>query len=160
MRTAIRQTSTRRKCRAEKCAGRFVATSTSPPIPRALLSPMSGDSLNLEGAADQSFRVTYRPTTDVGRRYGHLRVCSCRTTESFDSILLAVNTGRDTFFETNFGTVDTLLGTNGVAEGATSTLYHRVLASDGSNYRPSAPATITLTRNVIVRYRQLPAGRL
>lgn len=128
------------------------------PDASSILSPMSGDSLNLAGAADQAFRVSYSPTTDVDGDTV-IYVWQLSTTEAFDTILFAMNTGRDTFFETDFGTVDTLLATNGIAEGATTTLYHRVLASDGSNYRPSAPSTITLTRNLVVgTSNYLPEG--
>jgi hypothetical protein len=75
------------------------------------------------------------------------------TDEDFENLVLVVNTGRDTFFASDFGTVDSLLAGAGVDAGASTTVYHRVLSSDGSNFRSSEPASLTLTRGALVGNR-------
>ena len=123
-----------------------------------IVSPMDGDSLTLEGSNQQEFRVSYMPSTDPDGDTV-IYVWQLAMDENFDTILFAANTGRDTFFSTNFGTVDVLLDSFGVDTNATATLYHRVLASDGSNFTPSEGASITLTRDSIVSNRNfLPEG--
>ena len=129
-----------------------------PPDSTRILSPMEGDSLTLEGSNQQLFRVSYAPTTDPDGDTV-IYVWQLSMDENFDTVLFAANTGRDTFFETNFGTVTALLDSAGVMDSMSVTLYHRVLASDGSNYRPSDALSINLTRGNIVGTRDfLPAG--
>ena len=123
-----------------------------------ILSPMDGDSLTLEGSDQQAFRVSYAPTTDPDGDTV-IYVWQLAMDENFDSILFGANTGRDTFFETDFGTVATLLDSAGLAMDSSVTLYHRVLASDGSNYRASEAISIFLNVGDIVGTRDfLPAG--
>ena len=128
------------------------------PDSTSILSPMDGDSLTLEGSNQQAFRVSYAPTTDPDGDTV-IYVWQLAMDESFDSILFGANTGRDTFFETNFGTVAALLDSAGLAMDSSVTLYHRVLASDGSNYRASEAVSIFLNVGDIVGTRDfLPAG--
>ena len=123
-----------------------------------ILSPMDGDSITLMGSNQQEFRATYMPVTDPDGDTV-IYVWQLATDENFDTVIFAANTGRDTFFSTNFGTVDVLLDSAGVDTNATATLYHRVLASDGSNFTPSEGAAVTLTRDSIVSNRNfLPEG--
>ena len=123
-----------------------------------ILSPMDGDSLTLAGSNQQAFRVSYAPTTDPDGDTV-IYVWQLAMDENFDSILFGANTGRDTFFETDFGTVATLLDSAGLAMDSNVTLYHRVLASDGSNYRASEAVAILLNVGDIVGTRDfLPAG--
>ncbi|WP_420460033.1 CHRD domain-containing protein [Neolewinella sp.] len=129
-----------------------------PPDSTSILSPMDGDSLTLEGSNQQAFRVSYAPTTDPDGDTV-IYVWQLAMDENFDSILFGANTGRDTFFETNFGTIATLLDSAGLAMDTNMTFYHRVLASDGSNYRPSEAVAISLNVGDIVGTRDfLPAG--
>ncbi|CAH1002052.1 hypothetical protein LEM8419_02967 [Neolewinella maritima] len=129
-----------------------------PPLASRILAPLDGDTLAIGGSNQQPFRVNYAPTTDPDGDTV-IYVWQLAADADFDSVLFAANTGRDTFFETNFGTVATLLDSAGVNLGDTATLYHRVLASDGSNYRPSAGVSIKLGRDSIVGTRDfLPLG--
>ncbi len=129
-----------------------------PPAMSMILSPSDGDSLNLEGASTLPFRVTYLPTTDPDMDTV-IYVWQLATDEDFENVLFGANTGRDTFFSTDFGTVAALLDGAGVISDTTLTLYHRVLASDGSNYTPSEAAQVVIARGDIVGTRNLlPAG--
>ena len=144
--------------RSGEARGQIRGELNLPPDSTRIVSPMDGDSLTLEGSNQQAFRVSYAPTTDPDGDTV-IYVWQLAMDENFDTILFGANTGRDTFFETNFGTIATLLDSAGVMTGGMATLYHRVLASDGSNYRPSEPVTITLNVGDIVGTRDfLPAG--
>ena len=57
-----------------------------------------------------------------------------------------------------FGQLDTLLLNLGVAEGASTTVYHQAWTSDGSLLTPSAYSAVTIIRKMIVSARELPAG--
>ena len=123
-----------------------------------IMSPADGDSLNLAGASSQQFRVGYMPATDPDMD-SVIYIWQLATDTAFENIVFGANTGRDTFFTTDFGTVGMLLDSADVATDSTVTLYHRVLASDGSNYTPSEPATLVLTRGNLVGTRDfLPEG--
>ncbi len=129
-----------------------------PPAMSMILSPADGDSLSLEGASTLPFRVTYASTTDPDMDTV-IYVWQLAADEDFETVLFGANTGRDTFFSTDFGTVAALLDGAGVISDTTLTLYHRVLASDGSNYTPSAAASVVITRGNIVSTRDLlPEG--
>ena len=125
-----------------------------PPMATEILSPADGDSLALAGANTQAFRVTYAPTTDPDMDTV-IYVWQLATDADFANVIFGANTGRDTFFETNFGTVATLLDSNAVSTDSTITLYHRVLASDGSNFTPGEGAALTLARDTIVGTRNV-----
>ncbi len=138
--------------------GQVLGELNLPPVASMILSPVDGDSLNLEGASTEEFRVTYMPATDPDMDTV-IYIWQLSADEAFENVLFAANTGRDTFFTTDFGTVGTLLDSADVATDSTITLYHRVLASDGSNYSPSEPASVTLIRGNIVGTRDfLPEG--
>lgn len=129
-----------------------------PPAASMILSPMDGDSLSITGNNTDTFRVSYEPVMDMDGDTV-IYVWQLATDADFDSVIFAANTGRDTFFMTDLGTIDTLLGANDVMKNDTVTLYHRVLASDGSNHRPSEGASITLNRGDLVGSRDyLPKG--
>ncbi|NJB85096.1 hypothetical protein GGR26_000841 [Lewinella marina] len=138
--------------------GQILAELNRPPAASNIMEPADGADVELSGAANQEFRVTYATTTDPDRDTV-VYIWQVSTNPAFDNIIFAENTGRDTFFTTDFATVDTLLAANGVAVGNSVTIYHRVLASDGSNHRAGPGASVTLTRGDLVGIREyLPAG--
>ncbi len=65
------------------------------------------------------------------------------------AILVDGAVGGATRFETTFGAVDGILAGAGVEAGGTATVYHRVVATDGTNFDASAPSAVTLTRGVV-----------
>lgn len=124
----------------------------------AIVRPADGSTLDLVGNGNQEFRAVYTGSTDADGDT-IVYVWQLATDEDFGNIIFSANTGRDTFFSTDFSTVDVLLDSNSVALGATIKLYHRVLASDGSNYRAGVPASIEITRNVVTGTRNyVPLG--
>ena len=57
-----------------------------------------------------------------------------------------------------FGALDTLLASLGVADGASVTVFHRAVTTDGSLLTPGGLAEVTLVRRMEVSAAQLPAG--
>lgn len=123
-----------------------------------IVSPAEGDTLTLEGNGNQEFRVTYTPATDPSGDTV-VYIWQLATDENFEDVIFGANTGQDTFFVTDIGTVDVLLDSAGVATSDSATVYHRILASDGSNYRPGTARSVRLVRGEVVGVRTyLPAG--
>ncbi len=121
-------------------------------------SPGSGDSLSLEGSSSQEFRVTYSSAMDP-QGDTVVYIWQLATDAEFQNVIFASNTGRDTFFTTDFGTVDVLLDSAGVATADSALVYHRVLASDGSNYQPGGVDSVLLVRGNLTGTRNfLPEG--
>jgi hypothetical protein len=138
--------------------GQLVGELNLAPLASMIVAPADGAELTLEGRTDSVFMATYASTTDPSGD-SIMYIWQLATDEAFENLVLAVNTGRDTFFATDYGTVDSLLAQVGVDTGATATVYHRVLASDGSNFTPSAGASVVLTRGDLVGNRDFrPLG--
>ncbi|MGB3800290.1 MAG: CHRD domain-containing protein, partial [Lewinella sp.] len=123
--------------------GQMLGELNLPPDMSMIVSPMDGDTLTLEGNSSQEFRVNYTPVTDPSGDTV-VYIWQLATDEDFNDVLFAANTGQDTFFLTDIGTVDVLLDSAGVEMADSATVYHRVLTSDGSNYRPSDASSVRL----------------
>ena len=63
--------------------------------------------------------------------------------------MVNASTGAETSFMADFATLDALLADLGVDIGATVTVYHRVLVSDGSEQTASEPKSAMLERGQI-----------
>ena len=129
-----------------------------PPLASSVLAPMDGDTLDIDGGNNDSFTVTFAPTTDPDQDTV-IYVWQLATDADFTTIIYGGNGGRDTSFTADFGTLDMLLDDNGVEVADSVTLYHRVLASDGSNYTPSEAAMVRLVRGTVTGLQQFrPEG--
>ncbi|PPK86214.1 CHRD domain-containing protein [Neolewinella xylanilytica] len=144
--------------RSGEARGQMLGELNLAPSMSSILSPANGDTLTLEGNSSQEFRVSYSPATDPSGDTV-VYIWQLATDEDFEDVLFAANTGQDTFFTTTIGTVDVLLDSAGVATSDSATVYHRVLASDGSNYRPGEASTVRLVRGQLVGVQTfLPEG--
>ncbi len=101
------------------------------PASTSFLTPGSGDTISIEGDPGQAFALTWSPSDDPnGNRVVYLWQLSLES--EFEMPLISVNTGESTAFGTTFGVVDSLLSLLGLDSGESVTLYHRIVASDGS----------------------------
>lgn len=119
------------------------------PTMSMIQSPMDGDSILIEQDSTQTFAATFSSATDPNGD-SVVYAWQLAADENFETIIFAANTGTDSTFVTDFATVYQLLSDNGVDEDQSITLYHRALASDGSNHRPGPGSEVVLTRAVIV----------
>lgn len=128
------------------------------PNPSSITSPVDGAMLTLEGAAEQAFVATWEAVTD---RDGDeiIYVWQLATDAEFTNLVFGIVVDTATNFTTDFGTVDALLADAGVPAGGTITVYHRVVAGDGSNHYSSAGKSVVLTRGTLVGVEDnQPAG--
>lgn len=138
--------------------GQLLGELNLPPAMSQLRTPADGAELLLEGGTNQNLRVSYQPVTDPDQD-SVIYIWQLATDADFTDVVFAINTGRDTFFSVTYGAVDTLLAGAGVPAEGTVELYHRVLASDGSNYTTGTGATISLTRGELTGTRDFrPRG--
>ncbi|MBB4077609.1 hypothetical protein GGR28_000210 [Lewinella aquimaris] len=138
--------------RSGEARGQVLGELNLPPAASSITSPTEGDSLDLAGDADEMLRVIYESTTDVDGDTV-IYIWQLAADSLFENVLFASNTGRDTFFDSDYATLDTLLVGSGILAGTPTAIYHRVLASDGSNYRPGPASSIVVTRGDIVGTR-------
>jgi hypothetical protein len=66
------------------------------------------------------------------------------TDEMFDSTVVLLNVGRETALQISYGQIGNLLDLLGVETGDTTTVFHRVVTSDGSVMTPGMGASLTI----------------
>ncbi len=118
------------------------------PTAPELTSPDNDVTLSLEGSSNTAFEATWNTASDTnGNELAYIWQAS--TDAQFNNIIVNANVGASGSFETTFGTLDTLLADLGVEVGATATIYHRVVATDGSDEMESEPRSANLDRGMV-----------
>ncbi len=128
--------------------GQLTSEANTFPETSMILAPADNAAITLAGLPTEPFTATYAGSMDMDSD-SIAYIWQLAADANFETVLFAANTGQDTFFTTDFGTVDLLLESASVAVGATVTLYHRVLVSDGSNNTASEGAAVVITRGVV-----------
>lgn len=117
------------------------------PEPDAVIeAPASGATVVIEGDPATPFTVDWAPATDRDRVVYRWQVA---TGVAFANIVVNENALWYRSFSTDYGTIDGLLASLGVEVGESITLFHRVVASDGSVATPGPTAMIMLTRGTL-----------
>ncbi len=125
------------------------------PASVAFVSPESGDTIVISGDLSSPFVAEWDPSDDPnGDRVVYIWQLS--TSSDFSSAVISVNTGENTSFETTFGVVDTLLSTLGIDSGEVVTIYHRILASDGSLVSGATVDSIYLVKGIATSIKENP----
>ncbi len=128
-----------------------------PTADAAITAPAEGTALTVEGDPETEFRAQWSAATDPNNN-PVAYIWQLSAEENFSTILLESNVGTERAFVSTLGAVAGILQDAGVAVGSTITLYHRVLATDGSLITmPAESASVVLTRGVITSIRQLAA---
>jgi hypothetical protein len=112
----------------------------------AITSPMDGMTVLLEGAATDDFTATWSTATDETEV---AYIWQLSTDADFNNIIVNQNVGASTSFTTDFGTVDALLESLDVLVGIPTTVYHRVVTSDGSLSAASEASAVVLVRGLV-----------
>lgn len=128
--------------------GQLLASANVAPPMAAIDSPTDGTRLTLQGGASTVFRATWMPVNDANANPVVYR-WQLSATSDFAAPLVDARVD-ETAFETTFGALDVLLAGAGVAAGTETTLYHRVLASDGSRQAVGEASTVLVTRGTLV----------
>lgn len=128
--------------------GQVLLASNFAPGTPMLISPDDDATLSLEGESSTSFEATWDAVSDTnGNDIAYIWQLS--TDADFENIVVNANVGSETAFQTDFGTLDELLGDLGVDVGGSTTVYHRVVATDGSDEAMSEPRTANLERGMV-----------
>ena len=128
--------------------GQVLFSSNFAPSMPILTGPADDATLSLEGAATTAFEATWEAASDSnGNELAYIWQLS--TDAEFSNIVVNANVGASTSFETTFGVLDALLADLGVNIGASTTVYHRVIATDGSDETASEPRTANLDRGMV-----------
>ncbi|MEX2604076.1 MAG: CHRD domain-containing protein [Gracilimonas sp.] len=113
-----------------------------------LLSPEDEAEITISGDPSTVFTATWDTISDDdGNRLRNIWALS--TDENFDEILFLANVGSETSAEITYGALDSLLTDLGLSVDASTTLYHAVMTTDGSNESFSETRTVVLTKGMI-----------
>lgn len=128
--------------------GQVLFSSNFTPSAPMLTGPEDDVTLSLEGEASTAFEATWEAATDSnGNELAYIWQLS--TDATFSNIVVNANVGASTTFETTFGALDTLLAGLGIDVGASTTVYHRVIATDGSDEASSEPRSANVERGTV-----------
>lgn len=112
----------------------------------AVILPVDGAALTLAGLSSTPFLVQWTPADDANDL---VYLWQLSATPDFSAVVFQQNVGADLEFVSDFGTVNDLLIGAGLPIGGTATLYHRVIASDGSVFTAGAGASVQITRGIV-----------
>lgn len=125
------------------------------PADVGFISPLSGDTITIAGDLSMTFAAEWDSSTDPNDNKV-VYIWQLSVSPDFSTPAIAINTGENTSFETTFGAVDTLLGLLGIDSGQVVTVYHRVVASDGSLCSNAAVDSVYLVKGISTSVRENP----
>lgn len=129
--------------------GQILMADNAAPGTTEITSPADGATLTIEGDLSTPFAAEWAGTTDTDMNDTVRYVWQLSASDSFESLLVNASVGTETQFVTDFETVDAILESAGVEVGQTIPVYHRAVATDGSNVTAGNASTVTLTRGVV-----------
>ena len=121
----------------------------------AFLSPGSGDTITIGDDLSMNFGASWETSSDPNENE-IVYIWQLSTTPDFESPALTLNTGPATAFQTTIGAVDTLLGLIGIDSNAVLTVYHRVVASDGSLCSDATVDSVVIVKGSTTAVKENP----
>jgi hypothetical protein len=118
-----------------------------PEADASIIFPPDALDVTLEGPANDIFAVTWTAATDENEL---AYVWQASLDADFEDIVFQENVGNELSFTATLGEIDDLIESLGVTIGSEVTVYHRVVASDGSLYTAGASSTINVTRGDVM----------
>ncbi|MAC04830.1 MAG: hypothetical protein CL671_08990 [Balneola sp.] len=113
-----------------------------------LLTPADNAMISVSGDITTNFQATWSASSDVeGDSLTY--TWQAATDSLFTNIVINANVGTNLSYDIAFGDLDTILVDLGVESGANATIYHRVIASDGSDESSSDTRSATLERGTL-----------
>jgi hypothetical protein len=113
-----------------------------------LLTPADEATISISGDVSTDFQATWSASTDSDND-SLTYIWQAATDTLFTEIIVNASVGSDLSYDIAFGDLDTILVDLGVESGASATIYHRVIASDGSNESSSDMRSATLERGTL-----------
>ncbi|MEX0719497.1 MAG: CHRD domain-containing protein [Balneolaceae bacterium] len=129
--------------------GQLLFGDNSFPTPAEITTPDDDHELIIEGDGSSTLSVSWSDASDADEN--ELRyVWMLSTNADFENedIVLLVNAESETEAEVTFEVLDDMLSELEISLDASTTLYHRVAATDGSNESYSEPRSMEMTRGM------------
>jgi hypothetical protein len=118
------------------------------PSKSTLLTPADDAMISVSGDVSTSFQATWTTSSDVeGDSLTY--TWQAATDSLFTNTVINANVGSNLNYNIAFGDLDTILVDLGVESGASATIYHRVIASDGSDEASSDTRSATFERGTL-----------
>lgn len=121
----------------------------------AITAPADGVELTLEGALSTLLNISWMDSAEDDTEVAY--IWQAAIDADFDTLVFQANTGANASLDLTYGALDTLLASLGVQAGATATVYHRVVATDGSNQTAGMGAVANFTRSTATNTQNLLA---
>ena len=109
-----------------------------------ITAPADGALLDLSGLVSTVATIDWTETATDDNELTY--IWQVATSPGFDTIVFQANTSANTEINLSFGALDSLLADLGVEGGATATVYHRAVASDGAVQSPGPASEANFTR--------------
>ena len=142
--------------------GQLLSDPNAAPSVSQITAPANESALTLSGLRNTPFTATWSASTDTDAN-ALTYLWQLSTSSDFSTLLVNAKVTEPAFRST-FGGVDQILANAGVSAGASATVYHRVIATDGSSLSIGSAFSVTLTRGTLVDMlpmadaRALPLG--
>lgn len=128
--------------------GQVLFSPNTYPAMVSLTAPENGVSLTLDGESSTAFEATWESSSDADNN-DIAYIWQLATDVEFSNIIVNANVGSDAMFSTTYGVLDSLLNDLGIEIGNTTTVYHRVVVTDGSDEMESEPRTAMMERGTV-----------
>ncbi len=128
--------------------GQFLSASNSAPTMVEINFPDDEAEFSIKGSSSSMFEANWTQASDTnGNEVTYIWQLS--TDAEFNNIIVDANTGSQGSFQATFGTLDSLLADIGIETGGSAIVYHRVIASDGSDQSTSSQRSATMMRGEV-----------
>ncbi|XWN37623.1 MAG: CHRD domain-containing protein [Balneola sp.] len=118
------------------------------PSKSMLLTPADEAMISVSGDVTTNFQTTWSASSDVdGDSLTY--IWQAATDSLFTNTIINASVGSNLNYNIAYGDLDTILVDLGVESGASATVYHRVIASDGSDEASSETRSATFERGTL-----------
>jgi len=118
------------------------------PEKSSLLTPIDDAEISIAGDVSTNLVATWSASSDIeGDSLTY--TWQAATDSLFADIIVNANVGSNLNYNISYGDLDTILVDLGVESGASATVYHRVIVSDGSDETSSDTRSVTMERGTL-----------
>jgi hypothetical protein len=122
-------------------------TLNAAPSVSEIISPANGTALTIGGEPTTDLVVSWTTSTDPnGDDVSYIWQLSTTNTFAPNDVIVASQSQDTTSIAFSFSTLAAILDANGVAPGASITLFHRAVSTDGVSTVNGTPVSVTFTR--------------
>lgn len=126
----------------------LLAPNVAPETAPEITFPADGATVAIEGDGSSVFKPTWTSSEDTDGD-PVVYIWEVALDSEFGNVVFSDSAGSEASQPLTIGAVDGLLASLGIEEGASATIYHRAIASDGSGLNIGAGSSVTLERGVV-----------